>query len=152
MIKQYKLSYLSSEFFSKYSPNKYPEIENKPTRPYLVMLVKIDNNTFAIPFRTNVKHKFCYRFKNSNRDTKSVTGLDYTKAVIVNNDDYIGDDAIIDNKEYIELNNKYYFIISKFKKYVDGYYKYVHNELNEFEARKYKYSTLKYFHAELGIE
>lgn len=151
MKKHYSLNYLSSDFYNKYNSKNYPEIECKPSRPYLVMLIKIDKNTYAIPFRTNIRHKYCYKFKHSNRMTNAVTGLDYTKAVIVNDPIYIGSGATIDNKEFVELNNKYYFIVKQFKKYVDGYSDYVNGKLNEYEKRKYQYSTLKYFHNELGL-
>lgn len=151
MNKKYEISYLSQEFFKKYNPVDYPEIENKSNRPYMVLLVKIDSNTFAIPFRTNVKHKSCYKFKNTSRNTNSSTGLDYSKAVIINDKKYFGSPAFIDNKEYIELNNKYHFIIKQFTAYVNGYKKYLSGQSNEFEARKYKFSTLQYFHDEMGL-
>jgi protein AbiQ len=151
MNKIYKINYLSQDFFIKYNSVSYPEIENKVNRPYMVLLVKIDSNTFAIPFRTNVKHKACYCFKNTSRDTSSNTGLDYSKAVIVNEAKYIGNPAFIDSKEFIELNSKYHFIIKQFTAYVNGYKKYVAGQLNKFDSRKYKFSTLQYFHSELGI-
>ena len=151
MKKIYSLNYLSDEFYKKYSSKNYPEIEHKASRPYLVMLVKIDSNTFAIPFRTNIRHRYCYKFKQSNRDTQTVTGLDYTKAVIVNSINFIGDKATIDNKEFVELNNKYFFILKQFKKYVDGYRDFVNRKLNQYENKRYQFSTLKYFHSELNL-
>ncbi len=62
--KRYKLNYLSSAFYENYNSNDYPEIENKQNRPYMVMLIQIENNTFAVPFRTNVKHNECILGKN----------------------------------------------------------------------------------------
>ena len=106
MGKKYELKYLTEDFYKKYNSVDYPEIENKKECPYMVMLIKIENNTFAIPFRTNVKHNACYRFKNSLRNTQSSTGLDYSKTVIINDATYLGNTATIDNKEYIELNRK----------------------------------------------
>lgn len=152
MAKKYELKYLSEEFYKKYNPVDYPEIEKKKERPYMVMLIKIENNTFALPFRTNVKHAACYRFKNSSRNTQSSTGLDYSKAVVIGDSKYLGNAATIDNKEYVELNNKYYFIMQQFKSYLGGYKKFINGELNKYEAKKYQFSTLKYFHNELGIE
>ena len=149
---KYQLKYLTKEFYDEYNSKQYPEIEHKPERPYMVFLVTVDNNTYAIPFRTNVKHKYCYKFKNSSRDTKYSTGLDYSKAVIVNDARYVGQSATIDNKEYVELNNKYYFIIKQFKSYVQGYIRFVNCDANEFEARKYRFSTLQYFHKELKLK
>lgn len=149
--KQYQLNYLSPNFYSDYNSTDYPEIENKANRPYMVMLIKIENNTFAVPFRTNVPHNNCYKFKTSTRPTNSVTGLDYTKAVIVNNIKYIGLPATINDKEYIELNSNYGFIINQFKKFVSDYIKFVHSEKGYYAEKKFKYTTLKYFHKELGI-
>ena len=128
-----------------------PEIEHKASRPYIVLLIRIAENTFAVPFRTNVRHPYCYKFKNSGRDTSTVTGLDYTKAVIVNDPDYIGDPATIDDREYLELSGKYHFIIKQFSSYVTGYFSYVDGNVNPYNEKKYRFSTLRYFHKELNI-
>lgn len=150
--KKYKLNYLSAEFYKKYCPEKYPEIENKENRPYMVLLIEIDYNTFAIPFRTNVKHKNCYKFQKSTRPTDSVTGLDFSKAVIVNDRDYIGEAARINDAEYTELDANYHIIIKRFMTYVKGYVKCANKKGNEYQTLKYKYTSLQYFHKELGIE
>lgn len=152
MKKLYELKYLSDAFYKKYNKTRYPEIENKENRPYMVMLVKLDENTFAIPFRTNIRHKNCYKFHETSRSTISATGLDFSKAVIVNNPEYIGESANIDDKEYVELNDRYVFIIKKFITYVNGYKKYASGQVSEYQAQKYKYTTLQYFHTELGIK
>ncbi len=149
--KMFKLHYLSKDFYEKYNATAYPEIENKATRPYIVLLLKIDENTFALPLRTNIRHGCCYKFKYSSRPTDSVTGIDFSKAVVVKDEKYIGDVADIDNKEYVELNDRIAFIISKFKTYLRGYYAYANGTANEFQAKKYQFTTLKYFHDELGI-
>ena len=47
--KNYELHYLSKSFYDKYNENEYPEIEHKKQRPYIVLLIKIDKNTFGIP-------------------------------------------------------------------------------------------------------
>ena len=150
--KFYELHYLSAEFYKKYNASDYPEIEHKIQRPYIVLLVKVDDNTFALPLRTNIKHSNCYKFQYSSRPTDSITGIDFSKAVIVNNEQYIGEAAEIDNKEYVELNDRIAFIISKFKTFIKGYYLYAAGKANEYQAKRYKYTTLKYFHKELGIK
>ena len=49
------------------------------TRPYIILLIEIEKNKFAIPIRTNLyKTRDCYE---SNPQTNS--GLDYTKAVVI---------------------------------------------------------------------
>ncbi|MBO5037293.1 MAG: hypothetical protein J6B51_01670 [Clostridia bacterium] len=149
--KIYELHYLSESFYIKYNPTEYTEIEHKLQRPYIVLLIEIDNNTFALPLRTNVKHSNCYKFQYSSRPTDSITGIDFSKAVIVNEQEYIGEPAEIDNKEYVELNDRISFIVSKFRTYLKGYYTYVSGKANEYQAKKYQYTTLKYFHKELGI-
>ena len=149
--KNYKLNYWSSDFFKKYNSTDYPEIANKDNRPYMVILIKIENNTFAIPFRTNIPHNNCYKFKSTSRPTQSVTGLDFTKAVIVNDDNYIGGAARINDMEYTELDTNYHIIIKQFTSFVKGYLKFVKGKLNEYQVKKYKYATLKYFHDELGV-
>lgn len=152
MEKSFTINVLSQKFYNDYDNINYPEIENKDNRPYLVLLILIDNNKFALPFRTNIRHNYAYKFKNSDRNTQSVTGIDFTKAVIVNNPDYIDYQTTIDNKEYVELSNKYYFIINKFKKYLNDYIDFCNKYTNEYQARKYQYTTLKYFHKELNIQ
>ena len=147
----FTLNKLSSVFYNTYNSVNYPEIENKPNRPYMVMVIQINGNTFALPFRTNIRHSCCYKFANTDRETDSATGIDFTKAVIVNQPNYIGSTAEIDNKEYVELSDKYRFIISKFTKYLNGYIDYVKNGGNRHVAKKYRFCTLKYFHRELGV-
>ena len=104
----YKLNYLSAAFYAAYDRVRFPEIENKDSIPYIVVLVKVENNTFAVPFRTNVKHNNFYKFKTSTRSTNTVTGIDYTKAVIVNDSNYIGSAARINDKEYNELDANFH--------------------------------------------
>ena len=122
--KNYKINYLSEQFYIDFNNSEYPEIENKTDRPYMVMLIQIENNTFAIPFRTRISHKHGYRFANSSRKTNKSTGLDFTKAVIVNDIKYIGLSARINDSEYNELDINHYIIIKRFKKYISEYIKY----------------------------
>ncbi len=151
MQKVFTLNKLSTVFYAEYNSVDYPEIECKPSRPYVVMVVSIDGNRFALPLRTNIRHNYCYKFKNSGRNTDSSTGIDFSKAVVVNAEKYIGEPATIDNKEYVELMNKFYFVVKKFKQYVEGYLSYCKNGGNEYMARRYQFTTLKYFDKELGV-
>ncbi len=150
--KSYKINYLTEQFYIDYDKTNYPEIESKSDRPYMVMLIQIENNTFAVPFRTRITHKHSYRFSNTLRITDKATGLDFTKAVIVNDSKYIGAPARVDDAEYNELDINHYIIIKRFKRYVTEYVKYKKGLLPPQVAGNYKYSTLKYFHNELGIE
>ncbi len=149
--RDFSIKYLSESFCRTHSTEEFPELELKSCRPYVVYLVKIRDNTFAIPFRSNIRHSYCYKFKTSTRATDSSTGLDYTKAVIVNSADDIGDNAHINDREFLELDKMYYHIFRQFEAYVNSYYKFTENKLNDIEAKAYRFSTLKYFHKELGI-
>ena len=92
-----ELRYLSSVFYQKY--NDCTEIMRKgETRPYIIILIEVENNKFAIPIRTNLhKTKDCYE---SNPQANS--GLDYTKAVVISHGDYI------DSTKYPEIEHKEY--------------------------------------------
>ena len=149
----YEIRLLSSEFYKDYNLSKYPEMEEKINRPFLVMLVELENNKFAIPFRTNIKHNYCYKFANTNRSTTSSTALDFSKAVVINDDKFLGSYATIDRKEYLELENKKIFIINKFKRFIAKYKRIMNNpSINTYEYELLnKYSTLIYFHKELGL-
>ena len=145
MKKIFELRKLSEEFYNDFPAELFPEMEHKENRPYIVLLVKVNGLTFAIPFRTNIRHSFCYKFKNSDRITSSSTGIDFSKAVVINKETYLGDETDINDKEYIELQSKYFFIINKFKNYVQGYLSLKQNKSNEYLEKRYKFSTLKYF-------
>ncbi len=150
--KIYELHYLSEKFYDKYNEAEYPEILHKDKRPYMILLIKIENNTFGLPLRTNIAHSSCYKFEYTSRPTDSITGIDFSKAVVITDEEYIGGEAEMDNKEYVELNDRINFIISKFRTYIRGYYLYAAGKADQYQAKRYKYTTLKYFNKELGIE
>ena len=145
MTKLVELRKLSKEFYKDYPHNQFPEMESKLGRPYVVLLVEINNVKFAIPLRTNIRHAFCYKFKTSDRKTESSTGIDFSKAVVITKDSYLGEETDINDKEYLELQEKSFFIIKRFRKYVSDYISFRKNGGNEYIARRYMFSTLKYF-------
>ena len=145
MAKLIELRKLSTNFYASYPENEYPEMEYKTGRPYVVLLVKINSVKFAIPLRTNIRHSYCYKFRTSDRETNSITGIDFSKAVVIEKDEYLGEETNINDREYIELQEKTFFIIKQFKKYVNDYINYRKNGGNEYVAKRYQFSTLKYF-------
>lgn len=147
MNNEYQINLMSNDFYNNYPPSLYPEIETKQTRPFLVLIIKIEGNTFAIPFRSNIRHNFCYKFKNSRRKTGTKTALDFTKAVIISDLKYIGVPAKIDHYEYVELSSKSTFIINKFRSFLKKYKRVIHNPTkyqHDYNVLS-KYCTLKYF-------
>lgn len=144
MEKKFELRKLSNYFYECYPPSLFPEIEQKRGRPYVIFLVEIDKHIFAIPFRTNIRHSYCYKFKSSDRKTSSATGLDFSKAILINDPLYLGEETYINNSEYYELIKKYYYICKNFKKYIKQFITLNQNS-DKYLQRKYKYSTLHYF-------
>jgi protein AbiQ len=55
-----KYVFLSNQFYQQYNSSNCPEIEKKQNRPYIMLLVKIEDLTFAIPFRSNIRHKYAF--------------------------------------------------------------------------------------------
>ena len=154
MVKdKFQLRYLSKDFYNDYSQDAFKEMIQKESRPFLVLLIKIKDLTFAIPFRSNVKHDYCYKFKNSTRDTETSTALDFSKAIIIKEERYLENTATIDKREYIELSSKFYFIFHKFEKFVYKYIQVITKFPNSsYEYKRMSFCTLQYFHKELGIE
>ena len=106
MAKLVELRKLSKEFYKAHPHSEYPELETKENRPYVVLLVNINDIKFAIPLRTNIRHSYCYKFKTSDRETESSTGIDFSKAVVISNECYLGEETDINDKEYLELQEK----------------------------------------------
>ena len=60
--------------------------------------------------------------------------------------------ARINDKEYIELNDNYKFIVKQFSKFVADYIAFANGKKNYYNLKKFRFTTLKYFHKELGID
>lgn len=147
---------LSKEFYDSYPKSEYPELLQKAERPYACLLIELRNDYYiCIPYRTHIDHQNSYRFKKSIRSKENKSGLDYTKIAIVNDRDYIDKKpALIDKDEFNETMINLDKIVSSALKYIDTYICHISGDkpIHEKEfVRKYKYSTLPYFHKELGI-
>ena len=142
-----KLKRLTPCFYNDFSGCS--EILQKCERPYCIALVVVDGTKFAIPFRTYPSHKYCYIFSTSDRSQNS--GLDFSKAVVITKEAYIGDDATISSNEYKEFINKQLVIANRFENYLQDYKKWCTNPSYYRAENALKYSSLQYFHRELGI-
>lgn len=131
----------------------------KDKRPYGCLLIKTHNDYYiCVPFRSHIHHKNAFLFKNTERSKTDSSGLDYSKTVLIRPEDYdkyLIENAVVDTDEYKVVRMNIYKIEKQISKYIEGYVKSVSDFENadkkSFE-RKYKYSTLKYFHDILGIE
>ena len=108
----YQILNLTSKFYNTYPDPPYSEIIRKNTRPYNCVLIQSHYDYFiAVPYRSNINHKYSYRFKYSRRSQRTHSGLDYTKLVIIKNLDYVGSlNAVVDADEYKEKRDKIDYI------------------------------------------
>lgn len=149
---------LSPVFYNNFSQSNYPELLMKTNRPYFFLIIDINNFKFAIPLRTNIRHKYCFR-----TNPNSLSGLDYSKSILISNLSFINknDTIKIDSSEHRSIQLNKFVIKKEFTKYVDTYIKNIKlldSKININTDRKNKMlqyckcSTLQYFHNELKIQ
>lgn len=142
---------LSSDFAISYPPKDYPELLLKQGRPYTCLLLKTDYDFYiCIPFRSSINHKYAYMFRNTKRSRITKSGLDYTKMVLLKNQTFLSNDnVVVDTDEYKETIMHIEIIAKEAVSYLESYINHVKGKVilnkNEFD-RRYKYSTLAYFH------
>ncbi|MBR0308221.1 MAG: hypothetical protein IJH92_04950 [Mogibacterium sp.] len=148
---------LTSKFYEDYPKDDYPELMDKDSRPYNCLLIETADYIMAIPYRTklNPSNKDCYRFKKSARSINNNSGLDYQKMVIVSDSDYLEATGYsIDNDEYLETVENIKRIVDEAVTYVRNYV--THHTVKPMNKhdyqRAYRFTTLQYFHKELGLE
>ncbi len=153
----YQILNLTQQFYSDYPDPPYKEIVRKNSRPYNCLLIQSHYGYFiCIPYRSHINHRYAYKFKNSVRSKRTNSGLDYSKIVIVRKGEYIGtSDAIVDKDEFNETRDNIEYIKNDAQKYIDNYVDVVLGKSTKYDKREFKriygYSTLQYFHYELGI-
>ena len=153
----YQIISLTDDFYDDYPNPPFKELMRKNTRPYSCLLIQSHYDYFiCIPYRSNINHKYSFKFKNSHRSKKAHSGLDFSKIIIINNPKYINSTpAIIDQDEYNETRHKIDYIRHDAQSYIENYINFFHNPSNydfkEF-SRIYKFSSLQYFHKELNIK
>lgn len=147
---------LTDEFYSAYPNPPYTEILKKRKRAYNCILFQTHYDYYiCVPYRTEISHNYAYHFRNSARSRIHKSGLDYTKIVIIGKSEYIGKiDALVDQDEYNETIINLKRIKREALDFVEDYVAHMKGmsvlHSQEFR-RRYNYSPLKYFHAELGI-
>lgn len=156
-IYDYQVLKLTEKFYNDYPNPPFIELMTKQARSYNCLLIQTHYDYFiCIPYRTEIRHKYAYKFTGTKRSIKHKSGLDYTKIVIINNLEYIDrKDSLIDKDEYNETIIHMDTIVDNAVKYVEEYVNHCNHikELHDREfSRKYNYTTLKYFHKELGID
>ena len=135
-----KFIFLTDQFYSDYS--HCPEIEQKKERPYTQVCLEYNGIQFAIPFRSNIKHNHVYW-----TDKKNNCGLDFSKAVIIENSKYIDTTGKphIRPKEFKALLGKEHMVVRGLLKYIKEYLKAKQMPNKTENIHLLKYSTLQYF-------
>lgn len=135
-MKNIKIVKLTNKFYNKYKDCK--EILHKNNRPYLILLIKINDTTFAIPFRSNLNHKYGYKLSDNGV-------LDFLKAIPIIDNGFIDNKLIkIKREEFNKLNSEYNLIFEEFEKFIKVYIKAINNPKKRNEYLRL-YSTLQYF-------
>ena len=148
---------LTQDFLNDYPKTSYPELMYKLGRPYSCLLIDTYLDYYiCIPFRSHINHNNAFMFCGTQRSMRSKSGLDYTKMVLVNKDNYIDNKkVVVDQDEYNEMQKHLLQIVNESVAYLEKYINHVTGKKmmhpREF-VRNYQYSTLMYFHDVLGIE
>ena len=147
---------LTDKFFTDYPIAIYRELMGKQKRAYNCLLFQSHYDYFiCVPYRSEINHDNAFFFTESKRSVSHRSGLDYSKIIIISDLEYLDDvRPIIDNDEYRETLRNIERIKQEALLYVDDYVKIRHEEIeisNKQYRKKYRYSTLPYFHPELGL-
>ncbi len=143
MEKKKRFIFLTDKFYEDYPHDKYSEIEQKPTRPYIQVVVEIEGVQFAVPLRSDINHPHVLWTDKPNH-----CGVDFSKAVVITDAEKYIDyqkDPYIRPSEFDALRGKDYKIKEKMIRYIADYKDAKNNLSDPIKQKLYEYSTLQYF-------
>lgn len=122
------------------------DIAAEKTRGYGVLIVRMENGmVFGIPLRSHISHHMAFI-------TKGTKGLDYTKAVLIRNEEHISREEFhIPQDEYVRIAERQVYIREKFEKYIKKYVR-AARAGDQNILREYRFSTLQNYHIDLRID
>jgi protein AbiQ len=113
-------THLSEKFYNDYPSDQYPEMMLKENRPYTQVITEVNGLKFAVPLRSDISHRTDVLWT----DKQAKHGLDFTKAVLILDDEYISDKrAYIRDKEHQHLLGKERRVKEKMEKCIGNYKK-----------------------------
>lgn len=123
-------------------------------RGYGVVLFQHEKLIFGIPIRTSINHSASFITEQSARNNIRGKGLDFSKALLIPNRDYISQDSfIIPKKEFVIIQKNERKIVNKFVKYIQKYAQAIIKlDGNVLSSPEYRHTTLINYHKELGIK
>lgn len=138
-----KTVFLSDAFYRAYPNSKYPEIEQKESRPYVRIQVKVNGVLWGIPLRSSIDHPHVIW-----TDEENHCGLDFSKAVVVTKPvKYISSvkPHIRDNEFKVLKQLDEYTVSQRLLKYIKDYKKAKKALKVKRNRDLVSYSTLQYF-------
>lgn len=138
--------FLTAAFYEDHPKEQFPEMEHKEDRPYVLILVTVGANQFAIPLRSHIAHPYAYI-----TDKARHCGADYTKAVLITDEArYIDRERkpYIRPNEFDALRGKEYRIKCGMQKYIETY-RAARKSEDPRDKMLVRYSTLQYFEQDL---
>ena len=134
--------HLSDKFYRKYPSEQFPELMVKENRPYTQVIRDINDLKFQLLLRSDISHSKDVLWY----DKQAGHGLDFTKAVIILDDEYVSDEKVfIRQKEHKHLLGKERRVKEKMEKCIANYKKAKSNIKEKHNAEYCKFSTLQYF-------
>lgn len=142
-----KCIFFNQDFYDSYSKAEYPEIPRKISRPYVMLKVTIDDIDFGIPLRSNIRHPHAIFTRKEKK-----SGLDLSKSIIITDTNYISPEIPeLPQEDWDLIKQSKFRIKQRLESYIDLYKDALKNQQIRENKLICKYSTLQYFHAELGI-
>ncbi|AWK44363.1 hypothetical protein GPY51_16045 [Photorhabdus laumondii subsp. laumondii] len=141
------LRQIKQDVYNRLCENR-PQVLEK-NRGYGVISITLNGLTFAVPLRSNLNHPNGFKTIFI-KEKKCWSGLDYSKALLIDVDDLEPQAFKLKmEKEYEKLKANEKKIEVEFGAYVQGYIEYINT--GEGDDRCYKFTTLQYFHRDLGL-
>lgn len=121
------------------------DMASSKQRGYGIVTVRIEGGLlFGIPLRSHISHTNAFK-------TNGTKGLDYSKAVLIEDESYISEDIFeIPSDEYTSISEKSLYIRERFEKYIKKYIKAANSDDRNI-LKEYNFSTLQNYHTELKI-
>jgi len=81
----YRILQLTNDFYNDYPNPPFVEILKKNKRAYNCLIFQSHCHYFiCVPFRSEITHKYAYKFKGTKRSMMHKSGLDYSKIFFKN--------------------------------------------------------------------
>lgn len=151
MTKKIDVIHLNRKYFEENSHFKNMLDENnvpkQVKRPYVYVSIKVKDNNFLLPLRSNLNHPNGFHAPSSK---SANAGIDYSHALILPESSYIKNRTDLDREQYDYIKDNYDTIKSEFVSYLKDYIRKEKKGIAH-KVGKFKNSTLLNFNKELGL-